>query len=107
MRLIDQSGGTKTYFDMDENSGDIRITTEQELKPFLERMKAIRQHSSDTWNKGLKESWLRYCSIPPVVIMELKQKGIDVFNPNDEKRMLQEINRNYPYLKTVDHKNHE
>jgi hypothetical protein len=39
--------------------------------------------------------------------MELKQKGIDIFNPDHEKRMFQEINTNYPYLKTVDHKNHE
>ena len=107
MRLIDQSGSTKTYFDMDESSGDIRITTEQDLKPFLEKMKRKRSMSNEIWTNGLKEEWLHYCSIPPVVIMELKNKGIDVFNPEDEKRMLQEINRNYPYLKTVDHKNHE
>ena len=39
-------------------------------------------------------------------IMELKNKGIDVFNPEDEKKLLREINANYPALKTVDHKNH-
>ncbi len=107
MRLIDHSGDTKTYFSMDESSGDIQVTTEQDLTGFLERMKAKRQYTNEIWAKGVKESWLHYCSIPTVVIMELKSKGIDVFNPDDEKRMLQEINRNYPYLKTVDHKKHE
>jgi len=107
MRLLDQNGDTKTYFDMDESNGNIHITTEQDLTAFLERMKTMRRDSSDRWSKGVREDWLHYASIPAVVIMELKNKGIDVFNPEDEKKMLQEINAHYPYLKTVDHKNHE
>ena len=107
MRLLDQSGDTKTYFGMDESSGNIQITTEQDLTGFLERMKAKRQYSNEIWSKGMKEDWVHYASIPSVVIMELKKKGIDVFNPDDEKKMLQEINRNFPYLKTVDNKTHE
>ena len=106
-RLLDQNGDTTTYFDMDESSGNIHITTEQDLTGFLERMKKMRRDSSERWSKGVKESWLHYASIPAVVIMELKNKGIDVFNPEDEKKVLREINRNYKYLKTVDHKNHE
>ena len=107
MRLIDQTGDTRTYFDMDELTGTIQIHTEQDLTGFLERMKQKRSMSNDIWSKGVKEDWLHYASIPSVVIMELKNKGIDVFNPDDEKRLLQEINRSYPYLKTVDHKTHE
>ncbi len=107
MRLLDQSGDTKTYFGMDELTGTIQITTEQDLTGFLERMKQMRRDSSERWSKGVKESWLHYASIPSVVIIELKNKGIDVFNPDDEKKMLREINRNYKYLKTVDHKTHE
>ena len=106
MRLLDQSGDTKTYFGMDELTGTIQITTEQELTGFLERMKQMRRDSSERWNKGVKEEWLHYASIPSVVIMELKNKGIDVFNPEDEKKLLAELNSNYPYLKTVDHKTH-
>ena len=106
MRLLDQSGDTKTYFGMDELTGTIQITTEQDLTGFLERMKQMRRDSSDRWNKGVNESWLHYASIPNVVVMELKNKGIDVFNPEDEKKLLAELNSNYPYLKTVDHKTH-
>lgn len=106
MRLLDQSGDTKTYFGMDELTGNIQITTEQNLTGFLERMKKMRVDSSERWNHGVKEDWLHYASIPAVVIMELKNKGIDVFNPEDEKKLLAELNSNYPYLKTVDHKTH-
>ena len=107
MRLLDQNGDTKTYFDMDESNGNIHITMEQDLTAFFERMKQMRRDSSERWNKGVKEEWLHYASIPSVVIMELKNKGIDILNPEDEKKILREINRNYPYLKTVDHKTHE
>ena len=107
MRLLDQSGDTKTYFDMDESNGNIHVTTEQDLTGFLERMKKKRIDSNENWRKGIREDWLHYASLPSVVIMELRNKGIDVFNPEDEKKMRREINTNYTYLKTVDHKNHE
>lgn len=107
MQLLDQTGDTKTYFDMDELTGKVQITTEQDLTQFLERMKQMRRDSAERWTKGVREEWLHYASIPSVVIMELRNKGIDVFNPEDEKKVLSEINRNYPHLKTVDHKNHE
>lgn len=107
MRLLDKQGDTATYMDVDELTGNITVVTEQDLTGFLERMKQMRQTSSDRWQKGVKEEWMHYCSIPNVVALQLKEKGIDIFNPDDEKRMLSEINRNFPYLKTVDHKNHE
>jgi len=107
MRLLDKQGSVATYMDVDNLTGDVKIVTEQDLTGFLDRMRQKRQSSSENWSKGVKEEWLHYASIPTVVIMELKNKGIDVFNPDDEKKMLSEINRNYPYLKTVDHKNHE
>lgn len=106
MRLLDQDGGTLTYFGMDEGSGDITITTEQDVSGFLDHMKRMRETSSERWDKGVKEEWVHYASIPNVVIMQLKAKGIDVFNPDHEKAVLREINSSYPYLKVVD-KHHE
>jgi hypothetical protein len=35
------------------------------------------------------------------VEMELKKKGIDIYNPNQTKELLKEINTNYPYLKAT------
>ena len=97
MRLIDQSGDVSTYMGMDESTGNITIQTVQDVKPFLARMKALRG-SADYTKKGIKEDWWHVCSIPSVVIMELRNKGIDVFNKEDEKKMLKEIQANYKFL---------
>jgi len=35
------------------------------------------------------------------VEMELKKKGIDIYNPHQTKELIKEINTNYPYLKTT------
>lgn len=106
MRLLDKTGSISTSMHVDEMSGDITIKTEQDLTGFLDHMKALRRDSVNRWQHGLKEEWMCYASIPPVVQMELMGKGINIYNPDDEKKLLQEINTNYPYLKTVDHKNH-
>jgi len=33
------------------------------------------------------------------VELQLKQKGIDMYNPSQTKELIKEINENYPYLK--------
>lgn len=101
MRLIDQVGDTSTYFDMDEQTGTIKIHTVQDVKPFLERMKQMRLNA-DYSKQGIKEEWWHYASIPNVVVMELRNKGINVFDPADEKKVLKEINENYPFCKATD-----
>lgn len=101
MRLIDKTGDTSTYMAMDESSGNITIQTVQDVKPFLERMKQMRLNA-DYSKKGIKEEWWHYASVTNVVIMELRNKGIDFFNPDDMKKALKEINTNYPYLKATD-----
>lgn len=106
MRLLERDGDISTYFDMDELTGDINIVTKQDVSGFMDKMARLRQDADERWRKGVKEEWMHYAAIPAVVIMELKNKGIDVFNPDDEKRLLQEININYPYLKLVN-KRHE
>jgi hypothetical protein len=52
--------------------------------------------------KGIKEDWWHYCSIPPVIEMELLKKGLNLNNKDDHKAIFREINANYPYLKSTD-----
>jgi hypothetical protein len=49
----------------------------------------------------MKESWVHYASIPPIIEMQLKAKGIDIYNKDQTKELLKEINTNYPWLKTT------
>lgn len=103
MRLLEQANGVTQKLHYDELTDKITITTEQDLSAFLDRQRAMR-NNEDYSRKGIKEEFWHYASIPNVVIAELKAKGIDVFNKDHMKRVLAEINANYPYLKATDKK---
>ena len=98
---FDAETGVKTYFDYDPIQDQVRLTYEQDVSHFLDRMKAIRDNPEIS-AKGIKEDWWLYCSIPPVVEMELKNKGLDLHNRDHMPAILKEINANYPYLKATE-----
>ena len=95
---VDPNSGIKTTFDYDPLSDRIEIKQEQDLSGFLDHLQRIR-NERDTADKGIAESWWHYCSIPEIVQIELFRKGIDILNPAHAKRVFDEVNTNYPYLK--------
>lgn len=94
------TGVTQTY-DYDPLTDTHAITSHQDLSGFLELMKAKR-NNPDAWKKGVKESWAHYASIPPVIQLEMRKKGIDLHNPSHFKAALREVNENYQFLKATD-----
>jgi hypothetical protein len=94
------TGVTET-FDYDPVLDQVMITTSQEVSGFLDRMNEIRKNP-DISAKGIRENWWAYCSIPPVVELELRNKGLRLEDKNDMKAILREINTNYPFLKYTD-----
>jgi hypothetical protein len=90
--------GVSQYFDYDPAKDTYYLTSTQDLSGMLDKIKQSRDNP-DVWGKGVKEEWAHFASIPPVVEMQLKQKGIDIYNPDHTKAMIKEINENYPYLK--------
>lgn len=97
--------GVRTLFDYDEDSGVVTLTDEQDMDPFLEYAKAIRDNPEIS-KRGIKEDWWAYAIIPPVVQMEMLNKGINIMSPDPDelKRAFREINENYPYLKLTEGK---
>jgi inorganic pyrophosphatase len=93
------TGVTQT-FDYDPVTENVNLTSHQDLDFFFKQIKDKRDNP-DAWAKGVKESFAHYATIPAVVEIELKKKGIDINNPNQTKELLKEINENYPYLKTT------
>ena len=91
------TGVTET-FDYDPITENVMITASQDVSGFLDHMKAVREDPSIA-KKGLKEEWLLYASIPTVVEIELRNKGLKLEDKNATKAILKEINTNYPYLK--------
>lgn len=96
----DDMTGVKTYFDYDPIKDEAILTYEQDVSGFLDRMKDIR-NNPDISAKGIKEDWWHYCSIPPVVEMELMKKNLFLHKPDDMKAILKIINSDYPYLKST------
>lgn len=99
----DAETGIKTTFDYDPINDQVFLTYEQDVTHFLDRMKAIRDNPEIS-AKGIKEEWWHYASIPPVVEMELRKKGLHLENPDHMKAILKEINSNYPFLKATEKK---
>ena len=98
---FDPVTGIKETFDYDPIKDAVTITTEQDLTGFLDHMKAVRSDASIS-DKGIKEDWWLYASIPTVVELELMKKGLHLSNKDHHKAIFREINENYPYLKATE-----
>ncbi len=103
----------REFFDYDPLSGvteyvefhgdTFSITSEQDVEPILDFCKELANTRVGDGNfRG--EGWL-YAAIPPVVQAQLFKKGVNILDPNDNKRLLEEINRNYSFFKTT-HRHH-
>lgn len=87
----------------DEESGTLITRKEQDVEALLDRNKAAA--NAGATDKGIKDGLWHYASIPLTVQYELMKKGINVQSKYDRAKLLDEINANYPYLKTT-HKTH-
>ena len=97
--------GTKKLFDYDEQTNTALITTVQDVDPLLTHNAELANTGAK--DVGIKNDFWHYASIPPVVQLELRKKGIDIYSkdPAMIKRMFSEINANYQRCK-VTHKRH-
>jgi hypothetical protein len=80
--------------------GKIHIRQTQDVQPILDFAKKIQ-------NAGLAdEQWKKhdaavYAFLPAVVLGAMAKKGIRFLDPNHVGAVLNEINTNYPWLKTT------
>lgn len=92
--------GIRTDFEFDEETNKVTLYRSADIEAVLRYNQALRNEAIT--DKGIKESWWRYASIPPIIQLQLRAKGIDLNNQDHLKRAIQEINTNYPYLKCTD-----
>lgn len=95
--------GVTEWFEYDPVSENTTIWSEQpdrNIRAFVDNVTRQRNDDEKT-RRGIKNDWWKYASLPPIVIMELRNKGIDVFNKDHTKALLKEINTNYPSLKAT------
>jgi len=89
--------GITSYFDYDELTGKATINQVADVEPLLDYTKALARDGGT--DQGIKQSWWLYAKIPPIVQLQMRAKGIKLDDPSMTKRIIQEINENYPYLK--------
>lgn len=92
--------GIRETFDYDPINDQVTIRTEEDVSPLLDRLKAMR-NDEDYSRKGIKNDLWHYATIPATVEMEMRKKGIDIYDKNATKAILKEINQNYPWLKST------
>ena len=78
----------------------LQVHYRQDVEPIKDYAATLR--NGGLTDRGIKNDLWLYAVIPPVVILELRNRGIDVFNRNHQKRVFEEINQNYPHLKTTE-----
>jgi hypothetical protein len=94
----DPQYGIKTETAFDEMTQEMTLIRTADVEPVLDYTKAMA-NDGDVSKRGIKDSWWLYAKLPPIVILQLRAKGINVYDRNDQQRMFAEINTNYPHLK--------
>jgi hypothetical protein len=94
--------GTWYEFEDDPQTGGLIIKTKQNVQPVLDRNRKLRNSGVNDLG-GLRdhEDLKHYASIPAHVELALRQKGINIYDQNQTKEMISEIERNYPECKVT------
>lgn len=91
--------GLRYDWEWDAEKGEATIRTTQDVQPIIDRAKALANDSLR--DNGIKKGWWHYCYVPPIVELQLRAKGINIHDKGATKRLLEEINTNYPHLKVT------
>lgn len=94
----DPFSGIRTDTSWNENEQKMTLHRYADVEPVLDYSKEMAADTSVS-QRGIKQGWWCYAKLPPIVILQMRAKGINVFDQNDEAKMFAEINSNYPWLK--------
>lgn len=95
---FDAVTGIRTDLSWSEVDQQMTVIRTADVEPLLNYTKAMA-NDGDVSKRGIAESWWLYAKIPAIVILQLRAKGINVFDKNDEAKVFAEINSNFPDLK--------
>lgn len=91
--------GIKREWYFDDDTDELICHKTSDVTRMLDYNKSLAAEQTDF---SSKTKFHKMASIPPIVEMELLKKGIDLkdSDPAMRKRLYQEIEQNYPHLKT-------
>lgn len=104
-RLLDHDPitGITEWFHYDEATGQRHVETVQDVEPFIELCKTLR-NDEEYSKRGIKNEMWHYAKIPMVVEDKIRREhGIDINMMDQDKffKFMQIIETDYPYLKTT------
>lgn len=99
---FDPLTGISHYFEHDDLTNETKITYVQDVEKVLDYTKAVANDGMK--DGGIKRGFWLYAKIPPVVEIAMRAKGIRLNDPSATKRIVQEINENYPHFKVTQKK---
>jgi hypothetical protein len=89
--------GIRTDFEYDETTGNVHLHKTQDVEHLLDYTKALA--NDGLTDRGIKKGFWLYAKIPPIEMLKMRAKGINVEDGRHIDRVIAEINTNYPYLK--------
>lgn len=95
---IDPLTGIKTDYKWNENDQQYTLIRTADVEPVLDYAKAMSNELGMN-RADIKKGWWLYAKLPPIVIVQMRAKGINVYNRDHQDRMFAELNSNYPHLK--------
>ena len=102
-KQLDLHNGVTETFHHDPITQVSTIETTQDVEPYLEIAKACR--NSDYSKDGIKAGWWHLAYLPDVIVLKLlNEDGVNIYDPNDMKKLGELINTKYSAFKMTDGK---
>lgn len=101
-RLLDpgHDTGMREWFLHDAEAGKNYIRYEQDCEPLLDACKAHNNHADRAGE--MRRDIVHAASIPPSVQMKwLVEYGVDVWNPDDQRKVNRLLDGDYKHLKRL------
>lgn len=89
--------GIRTDFEYDEQTGNVHLHRSADVSGLLDYTKSLA--NDGLTDGGIKKGMWLYAKIPPVVMIAMRNKGINVEDGRHIDRVIAEINTYYPNLK--------
>lgn len=95
---MDALTGIRTDLSWSESTQEMTLIRTADVEPVLDFTKACANEAGLN-REGIRAGWWLYAKLPAIVILQMRAKGINVFDQNDQARMFAEINTHYPHLR--------
>lgn len=80
------------------------VKYEQDCQPFWD-INAEYRANPERWKQGVKEGFAHAAFVPDVVIVDMKTRfGVNFYDKNERKRVLELIEKHYPHCKVTEKK---